>query len=119
MLQCDDDFTSLFNAEEMSDHKFHFQSTSSSECLDSGADYAEICMQSKLTEIGLRSVNKVYKMLRDMNAKVTESRTKSRSNTVIVLPIFIGLGLQVYIGRILIGFQLLNVRKIYVLLNCK
>ncbi|KAJ1350230.1 hypothetical protein KIN20_005969 [Parelaphostrongylus tenuis] len=72
---------SLFNAEEMSDHKFHFQSTSSSECLDSGADYAEICMRSKLTEIGLRYVNKVYKMLRDMNAKVTESRTKTSQCT--------------------------------------
>uniref|UniRef100_A0A158P8M8 Enhancer of polycomb-like protein n=1 Tax=Angiostrongylus cantonensis TaxID=6313 RepID=A0A158P8M8_ANGCA len=77
---CDGDCVSLFDDDEMSicsDHRTRNQSTSSSEYLDSGANYAEICMQSKLTEVGLRYVNKVYKVLRHTNATVTEYRKKT------------------------------------------
>ncbi|VDM56318.1 unnamed protein product [Angiostrongylus costaricensis] len=58
-FQCDDDYISFFDDDEIR------------------SDYAEMCMQSKLTEVGLRYVNKVYKVIRQINATVTEYRAKT------------------------------------------
>ncbi|KJH50571.1 hypothetical protein DICVIV_03245 [Dictyocaulus viviparus] len=77
--QSDEEFTSLFDDDEMNlddGDNIHNLSTTAPTHFDPGANYSELCMRSKLTEVGLRYVNNVYNSIRNMNLKTTEYRTQ-------------------------------------------
>ncbi|KAK6014204.1 hypothetical protein OSTOST_20442, partial [Ostertagia ostertagi] len=76
----DDALMSLFDAgnDKIRDAEGELDvSKSSSGFGDAGANYAEICMQSMLTEVGLCYVNKVDKLVKRMTSEAAEYHTRS------------------------------------------